>query len=630
MLVTFARPQHPATRRVCILVATTLAAFVGGCTSRPEPVRDQLEPPQSNKRAFTDQKVVAPLDAGTHLSLSRPALGRADATTSGAGLPRVAVLHAWLREILATSPRFDIVDLDAGESVPDGVPSAVLTVAIDEQSGVWTTSLQRDGAPPQKLVQLEIAPTDVARGVSELAARSLVALGDTDASRSPIPTARSVYSQESACVLATERGVRYLRRGSLTAARTDLENALQVDGGSTFTLAALLAVQMQAGEDPDQIARRAQSALQILAPRTSPTTQHRLARLFWFARAKATADPTDADGKVLQLAQTALNERPHDPHVHYTLALALNLLGRYAESRPVLRDLVNRWPRQPMAHYHLCFAELATGKAEEALAAIRKAGRGLAPGQAVLPTVVALYETERFDELAKWLHRQATLYQDRPGVGLHEVRRMQASLAILRDRRAEAGPILLADIDWMIEHPEHLRNLAAHLAEEGEVLIRLGFGNEIAEPLRAVQDLQLDAESVGDATVYLAGLTLVTTEQETPQAALRELEQRGATAWHAMLLAAVEHSKGDIPKAASALGVALKSADQPIVRARMARALRAIGREDQADRLLDDLGRRVATIDLRGPMQHPVFSPGLALAVLAQTPHPLEPVRDRQ
>jgi tetratricopeptide (TPR) repeat protein len=630
------RPSAAPSSAAAPTLALCALAVVAGCAGSSTDGTPQPERPAERGRELAelrDQDVVLGLPAGTLIELQRSELV-AEEVGAFADDPEVRLVDAWLRELLGTSRHFDIAEPRSGslgrrQPLVD-LPVVRVVCAIDSVADVWSTRLERDGEPPLPVASVrgvdedgEIVPQE--RLLAELAARTRIALGDSGARFAPMPTPLAVYSREPECVLATERGLRLQRQGSATTARVELENALTIDPGSTLTLASLLAVELELGTEAGEVLRRAQRALQLLDARTSPTTRHRLQRLFWLATsieaAKSGAERARAvDAKLLELADRDLRDRPFDPHVVYTRALALNNLGRFDESVVLLRALDQRWPKEARVAYNLCFAELATGHPEDALTAIRSAARGLPPGRDVLPRAIALYESGRIDELSTWLGRlERSASVDPASRTVHDVRRMRASLEILRGHAGEAAAFLLHDIAWMRDRPSQLQMLAAELVEAGEVLVLLGYAHELEPMLAAIQDLQLDSPAIGNALIFLSGLVQVAQGDGEPSEAVVQLEQRGARAWQGVLQAAYARSRGDLAEEAANLGGAIQLGDTPLLRARLARALRDLGRTDQADRLLEDLRRRVADLDLRAPLEHPLFQPGLALAVLART-----------
>jgi tetratricopeptide (TPR) repeat protein len=610
-----------------LVVAFVVAVALDSCTTNRDATGTTLPP--LDLAELAGQRVIERLPAGSLVHIGPTELTSV-ATGAFTDDPDTKLVDAWLRELMRCSSVLDVAGPDAATRAEDvldaGAPRAVEVVcAIDSQAGVWTTRLEEDRLPPRPLAVVsrtsERALADV---VSELALRTRFALGDEAAGTAPMPTPLSVYSQSAECALATERGRRLHQQGSSSAARLEFENALTADPGCTLTIASLLAVELELGGDPRRIRERARSALRGLGARTAPTTRHRLARVFLLA---SVDDPTAPPGreddvfdKLAELAEETLADRPYDPHALYTRALAWNFTRQFEESAVLLRRLHARWPRQARVAYHLCFAELALGRPEEALLAIRSASRGLPPGRDVLPLAMALFESGRHDELETWLQRLArSAENDTIGQKLHDVRRMQASLAILRGRRDVAAAYLLGDLEWLRQRPSRLQTLAGELSEEGQVLILLGYAEQLEEPLAALQDLQIDSPALGNALVFLAGLLRVAGADGVPEAALRELEQRGAKAWSAVLRATVARDAGDVTGEIAQLGRAAQIDSTPLIRARLARALRAGGQLEYADRILSQLRRdaSVETIDLRRPRRHALFQPGLALALLA-------------
>ena len=66
----------------------------------------------------------------------------------------------------------------------------------------------------------------------------------------------------------------------------------------------------------------------------------------------------------------------------------------------------------------------------------------------------------------------------------------------------------------------------------------------------------------------------------------------------------------------AALARAARLSDSPMTKALLARSLRAVGKNQEADLLRDTLRREMLALHLRRPCEHPLFGPELAFAFL--------------
>lgn len=578
-------------RRSAPLVAA-LPAFLAACAApsadarrrpgeAPLPVRHSLP-------AGTTVTVLAPTASGAVRATPPPAL------------------HGWLREALRQSSRLDFGD----EAPAEG--GVVLETHVDLRARSVTTALRLPDRAPIALATVEgLGPGDVDR----LAAATRAALGDRPAG-SVLPVAR-IYSSSPVCVRHTEAARAALRRGDRRGALAALERARPADPGCTFALAALAATSLDLG-DPARARRIAYEGL-LLESRLSPTTRHRLARTLLLARATEPGRAAEADRELLRLAEATLRERPHDPHPLYSRALATNFLRRFDVALPLLRRLRARWPGRAAVAYHLCFAALATGEAALALRAIEAARARLPLVHVVVPRALALWANGRQAELRTWL---AELARDRAVAStplLHEVLRMRAAVALLTDREAEAARWLLEDVEWIRRRPSRLEERTMDLVEAGQVLVRIGRHLELRTALAAFEERRDLPPTLRQALVFLEGLIAVAVTGKAPEVAEADLRHQGQRVWAAVLAAAAHRARGELMDEMRERVLAYQSTEEPLVRAELARTLRAAGDERDAGEVLERLRRRLLRVDLRDLRSHPLVSPGAALAYLATT-----------
>ncbi len=520
-----------------------------------------------------------------------------------------------LREAMRQSAQLDVAS--GVESTRTGRPHRI-AIHLDAPAAVLSATLRRDGAPPEPLCTVTSAWPGLADAFDRLAAGIRQALGDDPNAAGGDDRTRSVaaiYSREARTLIATEAAIRASAEGRVRAALPLLRRARQGDPGCTFTLALLAETLLELGGADEYTAARdtAREALGYEA-RLSPTTRHRLARTLILADARLRRGIEPAQ-KLAELAAAGARERPFDPHVKFTAALAGNLAGDFAATAPALRELSLRWPQSGPVVYHLALAELGLGRAAESLTAIESCRDRLPRWHVLVPRALALHGAQRDTELSRELEEVAAEPAVRNSILIHEVRRMQAAHALLTGRRDAAVSLLLEDIEWLRQRPTQIEGLALDLAEAGMVLAWLDQGAALAPHVEALQKLRLSplGESV---TTLLAGL--VAAGADLPSAAAAQgLERSGAEVFARIVEAAAHRRRGELLAEVTALGRAALGTEDPLVIAGLARALRQSGRDAEARELLDELRTRLTRLDLRRLREQPLASPGRALALLA-------------
>jgi tetratricopeptide (TPR) repeat protein len=510
-----------------------------------------------------------------------------------------------LREALRQSAALDF----AGGVEDAPFAGHTITVHFDAQAATLTTGLV-SAADAQ--VPLAAAAGALPEAIDRLALATRQALGDPSADTALGSAA--IYSAVLECVVQTEAAAELASRGRLRAAEDLLREARPRDPGCTVTLAALAAVALDQGR-ADEAARIAYEGL-LLEHRLAPTTRHRLARTLLMARA-AGSRPETADRELLALAEATTAERPHDPHVRYSRALAHNMLSDFTASAPLLRALRARWPDNAAVGYHLCFAELALGRPQEARAAIDSARDRLPAFAVVLPRALALYHCGEHAELRAFLAGLANDPTVHKSALLHEVRRMQAAHALLTDDRKAAVGHLLADLEWIRQRPSKLEALALDVAEQGEVLVRIGHAEDLRVPLAAFNELPHSPLLFQEVLVFLGGLLQVASGAERATAAEASLQSNGHIAWSSTLRAAAHRQRGELQDELREWVLAYQTSESPLARAALARVLRAAGSEDRAREVIAELRASLSSFRLRPPYRHALVGPGAALAWLA-------------
>lgn len=570
-----------------------LGCGLAGCTgSPPQPA------PQTVALPTAPVAVVANLPAGTWLC---PALA--------ADLPDEPVWRAaavWWREALRQTVAFAVHE--------GAVASAGVVVRLAIAPGART--LVAFGELPQRgelaLGGESFADGDLTAAIDRLAWTVRKALGEDAA---PPVAVAACTSADARVVLGVDDGRALLRDGSVPAAIRALRTARQRDGASPLVLDALAAATLLVG-DAEGAERICREALGYTA-RLSPTTQHRLARTMLMARASLKPDAaSQRDRDLALLAATAARERPHDPEVRITTALAANFLGEFAAARPQLEALVRELPDQAILSYHLGWAQLATGDAAGAVASFAAAAVRLPPAWLALPRAMALFEAGHHTELDVLL---ADLLHEARGAPdqSHAVLRMQAAHAYLQGNGAAAAECILADCRTLLTDPLLLDQHAGEFAEAGAVLVRLGRAADLPPLLAAIQG-QRSGSPIADVCAYLGGLCEIAKTGEPARTTVDRLAQNGENAWSALLSAYGHEVRGEVADQQADLARAAKLSDSPMTKALLANGLAAIGRTDEAEALRTALRRELATIHLRRRPQSPLLGPELAFAFVGR------------
>jgi len=564
------------TRRVAIAFA---AAFAG-CQNAAPPARPAPEVP-----------VVVRWPEGTRCRAVLAPASPDDAETRAAAI--------WWREALRQSVAFDVADDGAA-----GLPR--LELAIDRTANALAASLRtNDGI--RLLAGSRLAGGDLPAAIDDLAWRTRLALGE--AVPTPLPIANGT-SRVPRVLLAVDDARTLLADGGFAAAERILRDARAGDGGAPFVLEGLAATALLRGDAAAAI-RIAREALGYEG-RLLPTTAHRLARTLLLAR--AVAEPAAAgqrDAELLTLATVARRERPHDPEPVLSAALAHDFRGEFALARPLLESLRERLPLQPVVDYHLGWACLGSGDAAAACAPFARAAARLPAAWVLLPQAIALHESGQAAALRDLLAAQAGEAAPDDAPLLYDVLRLQAAQALLAGDAAAARTSILAALQWLGRHPQALAVRAGEFAEQGDLLIRLGGGDDLPGLLAAVQ-MQHAGTPIADVCTFLGGMRDVQRTSERLPAVERMLAAGGDSPW-ALLLAAFAHElRGEVADRQQALTRAAQLADSPMTKALLARGLAATGAHAEATQLLRTLRTELRTLRMREACRHPLRGPELA------------------
>lgn len=572
-----------------LLLLTLAAAAVSACGSAGD--RTRRTEPQRPEVAVV---VTWPTATAFRIDLQAP-LASADNETGRAA-------RVWWREALRQTVAFELRD-DDDRRLP------LLLLSLDTEAQTLAATLVDDNGE-RALAGASFATRDLPAAIDELAWAVRLCLGE--AAAPPLPVALGT-SRLPAVVLAVEDAQALLRDGGIEPARALLQQARSRDGGSPFVLDGLGAVALLRGELA--AAERATTEALGYEQRLLPTTRHRLARTLLMARASRHTDvAAEFDRELLRLGETGRRERPHDPQPEFTIALAQNFRGDFAAARPRLQSLRVRLSDQPIVAYHLGWACLGSGDAAAAVEPFEFAAVRLPTGWLLLPRAIALHEAGRGPDLDTLLRRLRDDELDL-GRGLqHEVTRMLAAKALLDGDDATARRLLMADLLWLLEHPQVLTQRVGEFAEQGAVLVRLGSDEGLPELLAAIQQQQAGTP-VADACAFLSGLLQVRASRERATALEAQLSRGGDSVFEALLAAYAHELRGELADQQAALARAARLSDTPMTKALLARCLHDAGRVDEAMALQTALDRELRRIALRQRCQHPLCGPELAYAV---------------
>ncbi len=503
--------------------------------------------------------------------------------------------------------------LDVAAGPVAAPPSAGVGIAtrFDGQTQTMEMRVKEDGT------LLATARTDgrpLCEAIDEMATRARLALGDP-VSEPPVPLWRC-YSADLEVVAACEAALAQLHEGHFVAAADRLANVRRNDGACAFLLdCAASAAAMQG--DAAEAKRLAQEALS-LTQRLSPTTTHRLLRTLLLARAATEPQlATRYDEELATLAQVGGRERPYDPEPQLTAAIAFNFLARFDAAREVLEQLTSRMPGHPAAQYHLGWAALGSGRAQDSANAFAAAARAMPMSATVVPRAIALHEAGLHAQLSTLLEDVAADPAIRDSSALHEIRRMQIAHALLRGDRDAAVAHAFEDLDWLATRPGMQEQRAGEFAEFAETLVRIGEGPRLRPYLTAILDHETNTALADAATFGLAMADCAAQRTRVPTAE-DGLRRKSRGFWADALAAYGCKQQGQLAAEHQALGAAAAQSSSPLLTAALAENLRAQGRNEDAVNLLAALRRELSRIHLRRKLQHPLLGPELAFAWIAK------------
>jgi tetratricopeptide (TPR) repeat protein len=510
----------------------------------------------------------------------------------------------WWRESLRQSVRFDVLEAETHPS-----NTTVARLALDPVTkGLAAFCRQPDGTE-RALAGESFADGNLAAAIDRLAWATRCALGE-DAD-TPIAIAACLSTNVRA-MLAAEDGLILLRDGAIEGARRALQDARTRDGASPFVLEGLAGVALLRS-DP-QLAERICLEGLALESRLSPPLQHRLARTLLLARSSLHPEQApDRDRDLLDLGLAGQRERPYDPQCALTVAIAHNFLRDFAAARVLLEPLVLRLPHHAIVAYHLGWACLATGDPAAAVVHFEAASLRLPMPWIAIPRAMALRAAGQDEALARLLEQMLADCPAEAGSLPHDLRRMQSAHALMLGNYAVAADLIEQDLNWLLAHSSVADMRGGELAEEGEVLVRLGRPQELPAVISVMQ-AQHPRSAVADACAYLQGLVQIATRHERLESLEGQLNRGGESVWALRLQAFAHEQRGEIADLHASLSRAARLSDSPMTKALLAKSLQTMGKVDEANALRTALRRELEAIDLRRRPQNPLLGPELAFA----------------
>lgn len=580
----------------CRRLVSILALLGSACTAPPDPAVER--PDVSVVRQWPE--------------------GQRFAAVVARGLPDAApwaALPFWWRAALRQTERFRLIEA-SDEALP------TLELAVDPSRGNVRATLLEPAptlATPRRveLAAASFAANTPSRGLlpalDRLAWACRLAVGESAPPPRPLT---AITSPDSAVVLAIDDAEGLIATGGFASALRALQLARRRDGGAPALLMPLASLALLRG-DAVTAERIAVEALGYEA-RLSPTVQHRLARTLLMARAaRNPAEAETYDRELLRLGRTAAEERPHDDQPRWTCAIAHDFLGSFDRARVLLERLEPPPAERGFVDYHLGWACLGTDDAAAAADHLARSALRLPAPWVLLPRAIALFEAGRPDDLEALLQEalDEQLLRDRDDLLVHQILRMQAAHAVLRQQPERARERLWQDLQWYLGHGLSLAQRAGEFGEAGAVFVRLGSDRDLPSLLASIQQ-QHTGSVVADAAAFVGGMHDVQRTGQRAHASEAMLARQGDHPW-AMLLAAYAHERnGEVGDMQNALARAAALTSSPLTTSLLARSLRLVGEQRHAERLQQTLQREMLQVHLRRRCQHPIYGPELAYAFM--------------
>ncbi len=130
-------------------------------------------------------------------------------------------------------------------------------------------------------------------------------------------------------------------------------------------------------------------------------------------------------------------------------------------------------------------------------------------------------------------------------------------------------------------------------------------------------ELRHGTPTFAQGMVYLGGLLQVQETGRQARVAEATLAREEKPVWGNALKAMGHRQRGELLEEAMALVAATRYTDSALIWTTLAVAWRRMGREEEAQVLLDEIRDKLLSLQMRMPIPHPLLNPARALAYTA-------------
>ena len=578
-------PLLPMDRRLALLGAALLAL---ACSSR--------EPGQSGERAKEPEPTLPAIRAKVS-GMDRVTLGmRFEVLGESRSLD---ALRTWFFEALNQSPWLDIESREA----PPLAHRLLLRGSLPKANGrktVLTTSLLQKDKAPIALASVELAPrTPLSTALDALAKGTRLGLGEPRSSvLSQSASVKAIVSPIEKVAATCTRARRRASHGDATFAIGQLQQALQKDPASAYVQCMLSSLLLDQG----RVAKALTYAEKVgLTPaRATPRLVHDAKRDILLA--------TGRYQDMIRLADMTLEVRPHDPHVQFTKALAQCMLRQYAQALPSLRRLKKRLPDGRGVNFALAYALLGTSQAQACLALLPDLEKLLAKRLTTRIRCLCLYSLGKLDQLQEYLQRLAHDPKFRGKPGAVEVTGIEACFALLRHEDDNAARFLLEQLDQLRSWPAIFDANPQILLDATWTLVRLGKSKACADALNAITGTGRRTKRAQSTLIIAKEMCrLALAKGGLPPDSFQAIAAMGYLEAERRLVAQNLIRKGHPDQALDIQRrVGLTSKDPSLV-VESAESLQALGRLEDARKILVETARFVSIPRMDKPGNHPLL-----------------------
>ncbi len=508
-------------------------------------------------------------------------------------------LETWFFEAMSQSPWLDLESRHA--PLLDQV--VLLRGSLPKEGGpktILTTSLLRTDRAPIALASVELAPrTRLAVALDALAQGTRLGLGEPPASVTA--QSASIKAIVSPIAMVAAECTRARRRADVrdrSLAIRNLEKALEKDPASAYVQCMLSSLLLDQGRV--EKAMTYAEKVGMTPARATPRLVHDAKRDILLA--------TGRYSEMIRLADLTLEVRPRDPYVMFTKALALCMLRDYATALPTLRHLQKRLPNGRGVNFALAYALLGTGQPQACLDLLPELEKLLDKRLTTRIRCLCLYELGKLDELQEFLRTLAHNPEFRGKPGSIEITGIEACFALLRRDDEQAARMLLEQMDQLRAWPAVLDTSPQILLDATWTLVRLGKQRECAAILKALPNIkQRDQRAQRVILLATEMCRLAASKKALPKESFRHVAMMGYREAE-QRLSALNLIKSGHPDQALDLQrrVGLTSKDPSLV-VESAESLQALGRLDDARKILKETARFVSIPRMDKPGNHPLL-----------------------